>query len=148
VSERPAKPSLRKLWIALGILAAIFVVGFEIVATKPVREAVRAYTQLIDAANRLDLDAACAVCTDRYLAKHSMKLAQEGGIIGLPRNINKNFQSWREGQEVWLCPTNRVGPVYRFVNEKGNWKFDGVVGQLMPGGRVEPMEETEMTDPK
>ena len=148
MSERPAKPSLRKLWIALGILAAILVVGFEIIATKPVREAVRAYTELISAANRSDLDTARAVCTERYLIKHPMKLAQEGGIVGLPRNIHKNFQSWREGQEVWLCPTNRVGPVFRFVNEKGQWKFDGVVGQLMPGGRVEPMEESEIMETK
>ena len=146
MSGRPAKPSLRTLWITLAILGAVLVVGFEIIATRPVREAVRAYTELIAAANRRDLDAARAVCTERYLAKHSLKLAQEGGIVGLPRNIHKNFQSWREGQEVWLCPTNRVGPVFRFVNEKGQWKFDGVVGQLMPGGRVEPMEESEMTD--
>lgn len=134
--------SRRPIWIALGLLAVAGAVGVEIALTRPVREAVRCYTDLISAANRRDLAAARAVCTDRYLASHDLKLAQEGGMVGLPRNIHKNFQAWREGGEVWLCPTNRVGPVFRFVKEGGRWKFDGVVGQLMPGGRVEPMEET------
>ena len=59
-------------------------------------------------------------------------------MVGLPRGIHRNFQAWREGDEVWLCPTDRVGPVYRFVFEGGAWKFDGLVGLLRPGGRVEP----------
>jgi hypothetical protein len=58
-------------------------------------------------------------------------------MVGFPRNIHKNFQVWSEGDEVWLCPTNRVGPVYRFVLEGASWKFDGPVGVLKPGGQVE-----------
>ena len=27
-----------------------------------------------------------------------------------------------------ICTSNRVGPVYRFVNEEGRWQFDGLVG--------------------
>ena len=126
--------------ILLAVLATAGFLAFERWLTAPVREAVRAYTDLIAAANRRDLDGARALCTARYLGAHPVRLAPEGGIIGLPRNIHKNFQAWREGPEVWLCPTNRVGPVFRFVRSEGRWKFDGVVGQLMPGGRVEPME--------
>ena len=138
-----ARKSRRFLWIVLGLTAAAVAVGFEITLTAPVREAVRCYTDLISAANRRDLHAARALCTDHYLATHNLKLAQEGGMIGLPRNIHKNFQAWREGKDVWLCPTNRVGPVFRFVKGSSGWKFDGVVGQLMPGGRVVPMEEMD-----
>lgn len=137
------KVGRRVVWIALGLVTAVVAVGFEIAWTSPVREAVRCYTELISAANRRDLDAARALCTEQYQATHDLKLAREGGMIGLPRNIHKNFQAWREGRDVWLCPTNRVGPVFRFVNDAGRWKFDGVIGQLMPGGRVVPMEETD-----
>jgi hypothetical protein len=135
------KPSRRLAWIVLGLTVAAGGLAFEIAQTRPVREAVRCYTELISAANRRDLVAARALCTNEYLATHDLKLAQEGGMVGLPRNIHKNFQAWREGDDVWLCPTNRVGPVFRFVKDADTWKFDGVVGQLMPGGRVEPMDE-------
>lgn len=50
--------------------------------------------------------------------------------MGLPRYINKNFQAWRQGAAVWLCPSNRIGPVYQLVKEQGRWKFDGLVGIL------------------
>jgi len=123
------------------LVVILAVIAFEVWLTRPVRDAVRTYTDLISAANRRDLSALSALCTDRYLAGHRIKLADEGGVIGFPRNIHKNFQAWREGSEVWLCPTNRVGPVFRFVEDGGRWKFDGVVGQLLPGGRVEPIEE-------
>ena len=63
-----------------------------------------------------------------------MRPAHEGGIVGLPRNIHKNFQAWRQGPNVWLCPTNRVGPVYQFVRESGSWRFDGPVGILRGRG--------------
>ena len=137
------RKSRRLLWIAFGLVLAVIMVSTEIAWTAPVREAVRCYTDLISAANRRDLEAARALCTENYLKTHDLKLAQEGGMVGLPRNIHKNFRAWREGKDVWLCPTNRVGPVFRFVKHPNGWKFDGVVGQLMPGGRVEPMEETE-----
>jgi len=139
--NRPGFRSRRILAVFAVVALAIGLLAFEIRLTRPVRDAVRVYTELISAANRRDLDSARALCTDRYLAGHRLELAEEGGMIGLPRNINKNFQAWREGSEVWLCPTNRVGPIYRFVQVSGRWRFDGVVGQLLPGGRVEPMED-------
>ncbi len=141
------KPGRRVAWIVLGVAAAAAAVGFEIVWTAPVREAVRTYTELIEAGNRRNLTMARSLCTARYLATHDLRIADKSGradgMVGLPRSINKNFQAWREGADVWLCPTNRVGPVYRFVKDAGRWKFDGVVGQLMPWGRVEPMDETD-----
>ena len=135
------------IWLALGIVVAAAVLAFEVWWTTPVRNAVRTYTELISAANQRNLAAARSLCTDRYLKTHDLKLAEEGGMVGLPRNIHKNFQAWKEGEEVWLCPTNRVGPVFRFVDVAGRWRFDGVVGQLMPGGRVEPMELDEPNPP-
>ena len=87
------------------------------------------------------LDAVRSLCSSRYLASHPIRPSAEGGVVGLPRNIHKNFQVWREGGEVWLCPTDRVGPVYRLVLEGGSWKFDGLVGLLRSGGRVEPAGE-------
>ncbi len=122
-------------------MVVIGVIALEIVSTRPVRDSVRTYTNLIGAANRQDLQTIHSLCTDRYKKKHALRFASQGGMIGMPRNIHKNFQVWREGDEVWLCPTNRVGPVYRFVEDSGRWKFDGVVGQLLPGGRVEPLDD-------
>jgi hypothetical protein len=54
----------------------------------------------------------------------------------MPRNINKNFKAWREGPHVWICPTNRVGPVYQFVFENGGWRFDGPIAILRPWGEI------------
>ncbi|HEY2157758.1 MAG TPA: hypothetical protein VGH33_19165 [Isosphaeraceae bacterium] len=98
--------------------------------------AVASYVALISAANAGDLDGVRRQCSARYGATHRIEAAREGGVVGLPRNIHKNFQAWRNGEDVWLCPTNRVGPVYRFVHEGGAWKFDGPAGVLRPGGRV------------
>ena len=62
--------------------------------------------------------------------------AREGGVIGLPRNIHKNFRAWRHGSAVWICPMNRVGPLYQFVLEAGSWRFDGPIGILRGRGEV------------
>ncbi len=120
----------RAVWIVGGIALLAIGLVYEIRQTRPVRDAVRTYTDLISAANRRDLVALRSLCTDRYAAHHAFKLADEGGVIGFPRNIHKNFQAWREGNEVWLCPTNRVGPVFWFVED---------------GDRVEPMEDESET---
>ncbi len=95
------------------------------------------FTALIASSNAQDLDAVRSLCSRRYLASRAIERAPEGGVVGLPRNIHQNFQVWSEGDKVWLCPTNRVGPVYRFVLEGGSWKFDGPVGVLKSGGKVE-----------
>ncbi|HMB02311.1 MAG TPA: hypothetical protein VKP69_01060 [Isosphaeraceae bacterium] len=112
--------------------------------TRPVRRAVATYTELISLANRPDLepgdrlDRARRLCSARYLRTHRLTPAGEGGIVGLPRNIHKNFQAWRQGPNVWICPTNRIGPVYQFVPEGKGWRFDGPVGVLRPRGEFVP----------
>jgi hypothetical protein len=116
--------------------AAIALLIWEIARTAPVRGAIQSYVALLSAANRQDLEAARALSSAHYLETHTLAPAPEGGLIGLPRNVHKNFQAWREGDNVWVCPTNRVGPVYQFVHEGGRWKFDGPVGLLRPGGEV------------
>jgi hypothetical protein len=111
----------------------------EILATRPVRQAMATYTALIAAANRQDLGAVRRLCTERYLKTHAPRGAAEGGVVGLPRNVHKNFQAWRHGPNVWICPTNRVGPLYQFVFEQGAWRFDGPIGILRPRGEVVPL---------
>jgi hypothetical protein len=121
------------LLTAAAVALALAALAFEAARTAQVRGAVRAYSALIAAANRGDLDAARAVCTDRYLAAHPIEAAEQGGLVGLPRGIHKNFRAWREGPDVMLCPTDpreRVRPVYRLVEQAGAWKFDGLAGQL------------------
>jgi hypothetical protein len=138
--------------IVAGVITLILLGGlaFEIIATQPVRGALRACTELFTIANRPGLseadrlDAARALCSGRYLQTHELKVADEGGIVGIPRNINKNFQAWREGPNVWICPTNRIGPVYQFVFENGGWRFDGPVGILRARGEM--VRTSELSD--
>jgi hypothetical protein len=115
--------------------------------TRPVRESVRTYTELLGAANRQDVEAARRLCSSRYALTHPLSPAPDGGLVGLPRNIHKNFQAWQEGANVWLCPTNRVGPVYQFVREEGAWKFDGPVGILQGRGHFAPLEDGGAAEP-
>lgn len=103
------------------------------------RKAVAAFAGLVGAANAGDLAAVRSLCSAGYLRSRPPEPAGGGGVVGFPRNIHENFRVWRDGGVVLLCPTDRVGPVYRFVLEAGGWKFDGPAGLLGPGGRVEPM---------
>jgi hypothetical protein len=125
--------------ITLALLGAL---ALEIVATQPVRGAMRTCTELFTIANRTDLtddqrlSAARALCSAHYLQTHKLAVAGEGGLVGVPRNISKNFQAWRQGPNVWVCPTNRIGPVYQFVFEDGTWRFDGPVAILRPRGQI------------
>jgi hypothetical protein len=136
-------PSKKAVLIGVGVgvvlLAIVVVVA---VSTGPTRASVRTYAELISAANQGDLAAAKRLCSQRYLASHPLDLAREGGIVSLPRNIHKNFKVWRSGANVWLCPTNRGGPIYQFVRENAEWRFDGPVGILHYNGVVEPMEDS------
>lgn len=142
-----AKLSGRGLLVGLGVVVVIGTILLSVAwYTGPTRAAVHTYTAILGAANRQDVEGARALCTARYRNAHSLKPAHDGGLVGLPRNIHKNFQVWREGPNVWLCPTNRVGPVYQFVNEDGSWRFDGPVGLLRPGGQVVRMPDTEVSD--
>lgn len=128
------------LGIAVGLALAAVVVGVA-AWTAPVRDAVRSYTELIRAANRQDIPGAEALCTARFRARHPFRASAEGGIVGLPRGIHPNFQVWRQGEHVWLCPRNRVGPVYQFAFEEGAWRFDGLVGLLRGRGELIPLSE-------
>lgn len=138
----------RNLLLGLTLASAVLAAVAGMVAwTRPVREAVGAYTQLLEAANHQDVAAADRLCTKAYRASHRLRAADEGGLVGLPRNIHKNFQAWRSGPNVWLCPTNRIGPVYQFIWEDGSWKFDGPIGLLQPGGQVvitDPIDDASL----
>jgi hypothetical protein len=127
-----------RAWLIGGVVLAALLAALvaELLATRPVRRSLATYTALIGAANRQDLDAVRARCTRRYLEAHPPVPAHEGGVVGLPRNIHKNFRAWRHGPAVWICPTNRVGPLYQFVFEAGSWRFDGPIGILRDRGEV------------
>jgi hypothetical protein len=143
MSDPPTPKRRRKgLMIAVGVLAVLSGLAAEIWWTAPLRGATRTYWDLIGAANSSDLDAARRLCSARYLRTHDLTAAPEGGIVGLPRNIHKNHQVWRHGDAVWLCPTNRVGPVYQFVYEDHSWRFDGPVGILDPDQHLTPLPDT------
>jgi hypothetical protein len=141
---------------SLAIAAAIIVLlaaglAWEIITTQPVRGAMRTCSELFTIANRPDLtptqrlDAARALCSARYLRAHSLAVSAEGGIIGIPRNINMHFKAWREGPNVWVCPRDRVGPVYQFVHEAGRWRFDGPVALIQRSGAM--IRTSELADP-
>ena len=131
------RPPARLVLLILLPALLIGALALEIARTAPVRGAVRSYTNLIAAANRQDRAAARSLCSARYLSTNALAPAPSGGLVGLPRGIHKNFRAWREGDSILLCPTNRVGPVYRFVSEAGAWKFDGPVGLLGHDGLIE-----------
>ena len=129
-------------WVGALVASLLAALVFEIVWTAPNGAQIETYHELISAANRGDLATAERLCTARYLAKHPLKLAAEGGIIGIPRGIHKNHQAWRHGRNVWFCPTNRIGFIYQFVPERGFYCFDGLVGELKSRNRIIPLEET------
>ena len=104
--------------------------------TAPRRAAMASFVALVQAANQQNLDAARSLCSRRYLAGHPLSEAKEGGLVGFPRNIQKNFQVWSQGDAIWICPTNRIGPIYQFLKEDGTWKFDGPIGVLRPRGQI------------
>jgi hypothetical protein len=146
--------------ILIGVAVVIVLIAglaYEIAATRPVRESTRALSELIAIGNRparteterlQSLAAARALCSSRYLAAKPLELGPEGGIVGLPRTMRNNFVAWREGQNVWICPRKRLGPVYQFVLENGRWRFDGLVAMFVPPRgelvRVENMPELDL----
>ena len=140
---------MRLKWLIGVFVAVASVLGLVSVyfQTLPTRSSVQTFTALIGAANRGDVHAAERLCSRRYRQTHSIKAALGGGIEGLPRNIHKNFQVWRDGAFVMLCPTNRVGPVYRFVFEEAAWRFDGIAGLLQSDGVLRQLrDENEMIE--
>ncbi len=149
MSDPTDQPSrLRPILIGVGVAALLIAaVAVEAVRTRPIRQAVGAYTDLLVAANRQDLDAVRRLCSARYLRTHPLRPAAEGGVVGLPRNIHKNFQAWRQGPAIWVCPTNRTGPIFQFVHEDGRWRFDGPVGILRGRGQVVRYEDMSEAGP-
>jgi hypothetical protein len=145
IAKYRTRPRLLASAVVLILLGGL---AYEILSTRPVRGAVRTCSELFTIANRPGLKpeervaAARALCTRRYLQTHELDVADDGqGLVGIPRNLNKNFKAWREGPNVWICPTNRIGPIYQFVHEDGAWRFDGPVGILRPWGEIVPMED-------
>ena len=131
------QPNLRRskpFW-GLCLLAglAIAAVAWGYAQTAPVRGAVRTFYLVTQAANQGDIEGATHLCSSQFLARYPLEIADEGGLKFLPRNIHKNFAAWRQGPNVWLCPTNRVGPVFQLVPQGSDWLFDGPVGELLPG---------------
>jgi hypothetical protein len=110
--------------------AILALVAFEAVRTAPVRESVRVLSGLVDAGNRGDLERARSLCSRDVRRRAELERAPEGGIVGLPRSIRRGFRAWREEDSVLICPTGRSGPVYRFIREGGEMRFDGVAGVL------------------
>ena len=112
------------------------------------RGAVRTYTELFTVANRQDLEPSraarrgAALCTERYLQTHSSAVAARArGSSASRATSTRTSRPGGEGPNVWICPTNRVGPVYQFVLEDGAWRFDGPVGILRPWGEIVPMAD-------
>ncbi len=141
-----------KLIIGTIVIVACAGLAYEIAATRPVREAVRVYSELVSLGDQTDLPEADRLgmarqlCSRRYLAAHELAFGPEGGIAGLPRTINKNFQAWRDGPNVWICPTNRVGAVFQFIPEDGGWRFDGLVAYLRAWGEL--IRTSDMPQPE
>jgi hypothetical protein len=114
----------------------------------------RTLSELFTIANQPDLSdddrlsAARSLCSARYVQAHPLAVALEGGIIGIPRNINKNFKAWREGPNIWVCPRDRTGPVYQLVFENGGWRFDGLVAYLKPWGEIVRSSESPGAGPE
>jgi hypothetical protein len=136
-------PTVRNALIAGAVVSMVVgLLAFEIRGTRPVRNAVRAYSELIAVANRPGLSEAERIeavrpyFSARRLAAEPIHVAPEGGLEGLPRSIGRNFQAWRENGDVWLCPTGRTGVVHRLVEEDGRWKLDGLVGYLRGRGEL------------
>lgn len=117
------------------------------IQTAPTRGALTTYTELLSAADREDLKTAEQLCTARYRQAQPLKFAPEGGVIGLPRSIDKNYRAWKEDAAVLLCPTGRTGPVYRFCQEGGRWRFDGPLGILGGHGELWELERIDTESP-
>lgn len=140
MNEADRKSLLQRIGQWWPILSALALAGVTLVwlalSTRDTRSAVAAYTRLTAAVNAQKVNDVKLLCTDRYTRTHKFIAAEEGGMVGFPRFIHKNFQAWREGDAIWLCPTNRIGPVYQFLQEDGLWKYDGLVGLLRSGHQI------------
>ena len=127
-----------KLKVTLAIAGLVLLLTAAWAWTAPARQSMRAFTLLLNAANREAVEEVQELCSERWLATHPLEVAPEGGLKNFPRNIHKNFQVWSEGSAVLIRPTNRgrLEPVYRFIHERGDWKFDGLAGLMTADGQL------------
>jgi hypothetical protein len=125
------------------VLSLLGGLAYEVISTQAVRGAVRTCSELFTIANRdgltdsQRLTAARALCSSQYLQNHPLAVAPEGGIVNIPRNINMHFTAWHEGPHIWICPRDRIGPVYQFVFEDGRWRFDGLIANMDRYGQID-----------
>lgn len=114
-------------------MAFAALIALEYQHTKPTRSVLRNFTRLSEAVRRGDIETVRSLCSTGYLEKKPLQESTQGGLLELPRGIHRNFRIWRRGNEIWLCPGDRIGPVYRFVADGEEWTFDGLVGLLQSG---------------
>ena len=133
----------RRFWLA--VLLGLILIGLAVVPVSRgirhlnwTRGALRTYARIVASANLGDLATVRSLCSEHFLAAHPLEAAENGGVVGFPRQIHPNYQVWVEGPEVWLCPSNRVGLVYRFRLEADTWKYDGPVGLMRSRGEIIP----------
>ncbi len=141
----------RTRWMIVAAAVVLILLGgltYEVIATAPVRGAVRTCAELFSAANRPGLKpeqriaAAQALCTRRYLqTPQARRRRRWPGARRRPAQPQQELQGLAPWSDVWICPTNRIGPVYQFVLEDGAWRFDGPVGILRAWGEMIPMED-------
>ena len=93
--------------IALGLVALVVFVPGWVGSLRATHGAVASYVDLLAAVNTGDLDGVRRRCSTRYLASHAIREAKEGGVVGMPRNIHKNFQAWRADRTS--CSARRTG---------------------------------------
>src|SRR5262245_21566427 len=98
---------LRIAFISTAVVAILLAgLAFELVATQPVRGAMRTCSELFTLANQLEralparpeqarelLAKASALCSARYRQLHPLVAAAEGGLVGIPRNLHPNFKA-------------------------------------------------------
>lgn len=137
-SGKPRTLGMLGKWGAMLAAATcvLAVLALLALSTRDSRAGIAAYTKLTVAVNSQKIEDVKKLCTRRFIQTHTFESAPEGGLVGFPRFIHKNFQAWREGDAVWVCPTNRIGPVYQFLKEDGEWKYDGLIGLLRSGNQM------------
>ena len=139
-------PSIKPGWLVVGLIAGASL-GFGLIRVAgdlgQTRPCLATYARIVAASNAGDLATVRSLCTARYRLGHPIEPAPGGGVAGFPRQVHPNYRVWveRRGLEVRLCPSNRVGLVYRFVPDRGEWRFDGAVGSLGGDGLVTPIDE-------
>lgn len=129
------------------VLGFVGFVVYESVTTRPRRDATRAFLKLIDVTRRPGLsdeeriETARNFFSARRLAVGPIRLT-DGGVEGLPRDVDHNFPVWRDGAAFLLRPSDRDGVVYRMVEQNGRWRFDGPAGHRHGRGEFVPAPET------